>query len=211
MNLPLAWSEACDRNKQPILEVLLEVLPSRGRILEIGSATGQHVVHFAAALPGWVWQPSDQAAYLPDLEARLRAEGGVNIEPAITLDVARDFPEGPYDAVYSSNTSHIMSWPEVQAMFAGVGGVLRVEGLFCLYGPFNENGEFTAPSNAAFDRQLRQRNPSMGLRDLADLETLGRQHHLFLQQRFPLPANNQLLVFVRRPESASTRTDGKPA
>ncbi len=196
MNQPMPFSEACERNREPILAVLAEVLPARGRVLEIGSCTGQHVVHFARSLPGVQWQPTDRSEYLQGLANRLEAEGGPNVLPPLELDVAGTWPQGPFEAVYSANTAHIMSWPEVKCMFEGVARVLSSGGVFCLYGPFNENGAATAPSNAAFDRQLRRRDPAMGLRDLADLETLGRELQLSLQQRFAMPANNQILVFA---------------
>lgn len=204
MNASLVFSEACERNKQPILEALRAVLPARGCVLEIGSGTGQHVVHFARFLPGLDWQPSDRPDGLPDLRRRLRAEGGQNIRPPLELDVGGIWPAGPFEAAYSANTAHIMSWPEVCQMFAGVGRVLVPAGVFCLYGPFNEIGAFTAPSNAAFDRQLRQQDPSMGLRDVAELETLARDQQMALAKRFEMPANNQLLVFSA---VAATETD----
>lgn len=206
MNSALAFSEACERNKQPILEALREVLPARGRVLEIGSGTGQHVVHFARELPALDWQPSDRGDFLGDLERRLEAEGEPNVAPPLELDVTGPWPEGPFQAVYAANTAHIMSWDEVVRMFDGVARVLEPVGPFCLYGPFNENGAFTAPSNAAFDRQLRQRDPAMGLRDIADLESLGSDRHMHLTRRFSLPANNQLLVFERRPDPREETT-----
>lgn len=193
----LAFSEACERNRQPILDALRTVLPAHGRVLEIGSGTGQHVVFFAAALRDLEWQPSDRAENLPDLRRRLQVEGGPNVRPAIELDVLGPWPDGPFEAVYSSNTAHIMSWNEVCAMFAGVRRVLAPGGVFCLYGPFNEFGAFTAPSNAAFDSDLRSRDPQMGLRDIQDLESQARERQMMLVERFAMPANNQLLVFSR--------------
>ena len=206
MRNALAYSEACERNKQPILEVLGTVLPASGRVLEIGSGTGQHVVHFARALPRIEWQPSDRKEYLADLAQRLEREGAPNIQPALELDVGASWPDGPFAAVYSANTAHIMSWGEVRDMFEGVGRVLAPGGVFCLYGPFNEDGAFTAPSNAAFDHQLRQRDPHMGLRDLRDLESLARAHRMTRVNRFMLPANNQLLVFARATGGGPGRT-----
>lgn len=193
----LAFAESSERNKQPILDVLRNVLPARGCVLEIGSGTGQHVVHFARALPDLEWQPSERAGALPDLVPRLEAEGEANIRPVIELDVAGPWPSGPCDAVYSSNTAHIMGWPEVCRMFEGAGRILLAGGVFCLYGPFNEHGTFTAPSNEAFDRQLRLRDSRMGLRDIADLGALARQHGMALVRQFDMPANNRLLVFVK--------------
>ena len=197
----LPFSEPCERNKDPILDVLTKVLPVRGSVLEIGSCTGQHVVYFAPRMPALSWQPSDQAGYLAGLIARLELEGAPNIRPALELNVMDIWPKGPFDAVYSANTAHIMGWEAVVAMFKGIADLIRPGGVFCLYGPFNENGDFSAPSNQRFDHQLRLQNPKMGIRDVEDLVSLARRHQMMLGQRFTLPANNELLVFRREDES----------
>lgn len=193
----LPFSEACERNRGPILEVLLPQLPERGIVLEIGSGTGQHVVFLAPRFPRLSWQPSDRPEQLPGLNARIRAEGGPNVLPAIGLDVGGAWPDRRFAAVYSANTAHIMGWPAVCDMFAGVGPRLDPAGAFFLYGPFNAEGKATADTNAEFDRQLRARDPVMGLRDLEALDGLARQHGLGLQERIAMPANNQVLVFRR--------------
>jgi SAM-dependent methyltransferase len=200
MNAGLPFAEACERNKAPIAEALEEVLPKTGRILEIGSGTGQHVVYFAHRMPGWTWQPSDRVENLPGLAARVDAEGGGNVLAPLEFDVMRNRPPGTYDAVYSSNTAHIMHWDAVQAMFRSVGACLAARGVFCLYGPFNVGGRYTAPGNADFDCHLRAQDPGMGLRDLADLEALAKDHGLNLERRLSMPANNQVLVFRRSGE-----------
>jgi len=196
MTAALPFSEACERNKEPILEALRPLLPNRGHVLEIGSGTGQHVVHFAPHRPNLTWQPTERREHLPGLNARIRLEGRFNILPAIELDAEGAWPDHQYVAVYSANTAHIMSWPAVCAMFAGVGRRLMRSGVFCLYGPFNAGGSHTAPSNAEFDRQLQARDPAMGLRDIEALDELARSSGLRLDQRRELPANNQLLVFL---------------
>ena len=195
MNLP--YSESCERNKKPILDVLLRILPAVGTVLEIGSCTGQHVVYFAPRFPGLSWQPSDRQEYLQGLGSRIRLEGSGNILTPVRLNVLDSWPQCEFDAAYSANTSHIMGWQAVCAMFEGVSAHLRPGGLFCLYGPFNRDGEFTSPSNADFDQQLRARDPHMGIRDIADLASLANSHHMSLEQGFELPANNQMLVFRR--------------
>ncbi len=195
MEQGLPFAPASERNKQPILEVLRKVLPGSGLVLEIGSGFGQHVVHFAAHLPHLQWQPSEQAENLPDLQRRLDQQAGNNVQAAIELDVAAGWPQHEVEAVISSNTAHIMSWPEVVCMFDGVAKLLQPGGVFCLYGPFNVDGEFTAPSNRQFDQDLRSRKPSMGLRDVKELEKLAQQRHMLLEQRIDMPANNQVLVF----------------
>lgn len=194
-NLP--FSEACERNKEPILEALGRIFPTSGRVLEIGSCTGQHLVFFAPSFPELSWQPSDQLDYLEGLSARIRLEGSPNILEAIELDVSKEWPGQLFDAVYSSNTAHIMSWESVCAMFAGVGNCLLSGGVFCLYGPFNEGGRFTSASNEEFDRSLRARDPAQGIRDLETLESLALEQQMKLQQQFRLPANNCLLVFQK--------------
>lgn len=191
----LPYSEAAWRNRGPILEQLLRLLPSRGHLLEIGSGTGQHAVHFAPAYPRLTWQPTEQREHLEGLNARLRLEGAANILPAIELDVLGAWPDRQFAAAYSANTAHIMPWPAVCAMFAGIGARLVPGGLFCLYGPFNVGDSFTAVSNEEFDRQLRARDPAMGLRNLEALAALAAEHKMKLMQSLQLPANNQLLVF----------------
>jgi len=191
----LPFSEACERNREPILCVLRQVFPEQGLVLEIGSCTGQHVVAFARANPGLTWQPSDQNEYLAGLSLRIRQQAGPNVLQPMELDVNRPWPEVQYDAVYSSNTAHIMDWSSVCAMFAGVESVLLPSGPFCLYGPFNEAGCFTSSSNEQFDRNLRRRDPGMGIRDVEALESLALRHQMELTRQFRLPANNSLLVF----------------
>ena len=198
MSVELPFAEACERNKDPIRDALRSRLPERGRVLEIGSGTGQHVVHFAPLARCLSWQPSERREQLDGLNARIRREGGANVLPAIELDVFGPWPDRVYEAAYSANTANILSWPGVCALFAGVGPRLQAGASFFLYGPFNVDGEFTAVGNEIFDRQLRERDPAMGLRDTGDLERLGSEHQMDLTERISLPANNQLLVFRRR-------------
>lgn len=201
MNDAMAFSDACERNKQPIFEVLERHFPKRGYVLEIGSGTGQHVVYFAARLKTLKWQPTDLPENLPPLAARIEAEGSDNIKPPIALDVVNDdpsaWPERVLSAAFSANTAHIMSWPAVRAMFAGVGQRLKERGVFCLYGPFNEGGKYTSDSNRAFDLELKSQDPEMGLRDVRSLETLANKHDMRLFDQVRMPANNQTLVFLR--------------
>jgi len=195
MTKELPFAEACERNKEPILGELRHVLPGRGHVLEVGSGTGQHVVHFAPAFPRLSWQPTECASNLEGLNPRIRQRGCANLLPAIELDVESAWPDHLYAAAYSSNTAHIMPWRAVSAMFAGIGTRLGQGGVFCLYGPFNTGGGFTSASNEEFDRQLRARDPAMGLRDIEDLEALAQRHQLKLEQQQQLPANNRMLVF----------------
>lgn len=200
MNDGLPFSEASERNKAPLLEVLENHFPNRGFILEIGSGTGQHIVYFAGKLKTLKWQPSDLAENLPGLIARVEAEGDSNIQPPIELDVNAGlsaWPERVLTSAFSANTAHIMDWGSVRAMFEGMGKKLKPRGVFCLYGPFNEGGKYTSDSNRTFDLQLKSRNPDMGLRDVQSMETLAAKNEMRLIDQVRMPANNQTLVFVR--------------
>ena len=193
------FSQACENNKRPILEVLRQWLPDSGIVLEIGSGTGQHISFFAEALPGLSWQPSDQPGNETLAQAWIDSVNLPNIRPPLALNVAQPWPlNDAVDAVYSANTAHIMSWTEVEHFFAGVGCWLQHQGIFVLYGPFNENGLFTSSSNEQFDQMLRDRNPLMGIRDLDAIEALALDHGLKLVHRAAMPANNQILVFRKQ-------------
>ena len=192
-------SEACERNKGPILEVLRAELAASERVLEIGSGTGQHAVHFAAHLPHLSWQPSELPENLPPLTERLGLEPLQNVQPPLALDV-RDDPwrVAPVDTVFSANTLHIMSWSSVREFFRGVSGVLAPQGVLCVYGPFRYHGRHTSDSNAEFDRWLKARDPESGVRDFEALDGLARAAGLALTADHAMPANNRTLVW-RRP------------
>jgi cyclopropane fatty-acyl-phospholipid synthase-like methyltransferase len=194
----LPFSEACERNKGPILEVLRVAFADRTQVLEIGSGTGQHAVHFAAHLSHLTWHPTEQLAYLADLASRVKLEGTRNLRPPTLLDVKQSvWPLRNVDALYSANTLHIMGWTEVQAMFRGIDTVLSAHGVVCIYGPFRYDGRYTSDSNRDFDLMLKDRDPLSGLRDITDLSTLALRHALRLRVDHDLPANNRLLEFVR--------------
>jgi cyclopropane fatty-acyl-phospholipid synthase-like methyltransferase len=200
-------SEAADRNKGPIFEIIAREFAHTRSVLEIGSGTGQHALYFAARLPHISWQPSDTGEHLPALREYLRQEGGANLRAAIELDV-RTWPwvvmDGPVDGVFSANTLHIMSWTSVQDFFRGVGSVLGVPGVLCVYGPFRYGGRYTSESNAAFDSYLRSRDPHSGIRDFEALDELARQQGLVLAADHAMPANNQLLVWKSHAAAASS-------
>ena len=195
----LAVSEACERNKGPILAVLAGELAASRSVLEIGSGTGQHAVHFARHLPHLTWQPTELGAELDPLEERIRLEGPPNLRAALALDVrAHPWPVERVDAVFSANTLHIMAWDAVEHFFRGVGEVLASPGVLCVYGPFRYRGGYTSESNAEFDRFLRRRDPSSGIRDFEALERLAAAAGLALAADHVMPANNQTLVWRRR-------------
>jgi len=192
------WSESCEQNKAPILAVLQQLLEPDDWVLEIGSGTGQHAVHFATAMPGVSWQPSERAENLPGIRAWLEDAGLANVQPPLELDVLGPWPDLRVQAVFSANTAHIMSWSAVEAMFRGVAEVLATEdggGRFCLYGPFSYGGRHTSPSNAQFDRMLKDRDPLSGVRDIDDLNHLAGVNGLELEADYEMPVNNRVLVW----------------
>lgn len=194
-----SYSSAAERNSQPIYEQLSQLLPEQGKVLEIGSGTGQHAVYFCQRLQNLIWQPTDRAVNLPGLRQHFADAGNARILDPLALDVLEDhWPAGPFDAAYSANTSHIMPWEAVQATFAGVARVLKPKACFCLYGPFNIDGQYTAPSNAEFDQALRAGKGRMGLRDMQDIEKLANRHQLVLTSTIAMPANNFILVFNKK-------------
>lgn len=198
----LPCSAACERNKDPILEVLRVRFAGCTRVLEIGSGTGQHAVYFASALDHLIWHPTEQLAYLDDLAERVKLEGPGNLRVPTVLDVRQAvWPVRSVDAVFTANTLHIMSWREVTAAFAGIGAVLAAAGVLCIYGPFRYQGRHTSRSNQEFDRMLQERDPLSGLRDVQDLAALAVQHGLVMDADHDLPANNRLLVFTKEPGS----------
>lgn len=192
------WSEACDRNRGPILEVLRGAFAGVSRVLEIGSGTGQHAVFFAHALPHLVWQPSDRAGHLPGIAAWRDDAGLPNLLAPLALDVdAASWPVAECDAVFSANTLHILSWASVENLFCGVERVLQPGGVLAVYGPFSDEGRHAAESNARFDAFLRARDPLSGVRDFGAVCALAGRHGLKFCDDRALPANNRLLTWRR--------------
>lgn len=192
------WSEACERNRGPILEVLRGAFSGVTRVLEIGSGTGQHAVFFAGALPHLIWQPSDRTEHLAGI-AMWRDEAGLpNLRAPLALDVdTADWPVPECDALFSANTLHIMSWLSVEHFFRGAERVLAPGGVLAVYGPFSYGGQHTAQSNAHFDAFLRARDPLSGVRDFDAVCALAQQHGLELDGDHALPANNRMLIWRR--------------
>ncbi len=193
------FSQACENNKQPILEVLQRHLTAPGSVLEIGTGTGQHAVWFAGHLPHLQWQTSDLVENHPGIRAWLADYEGDNLDAPIALDVAaRDWPLSEFDAVFTANTVHIMAWPEVLAMLDGVAQLLVPGGLLIVYGPFNYNGQFTSESNARFNDWLKEQAPHRAIRDFEVVCEEARHRGLQLLEDVAMPANNRCLVFSKR-------------
>jgi SAM-dependent methyltransferase len=194
---PKPFAPACERNRDPILAVLRRHFADCRSVLEVGSGTGQHAVHFAAALPWLSWQCADLEPQLPGIRQWLDEAGLPNTLPPLALDVRGPWPKGPYDAVFSANILHIVGWPEVEAFFAGVGRVLGAAGTLVVYGPFNANGIHTSTSNRDFDAWLKARDPRSGIRDAEAVQALAAQAGLQLIDDVEMPANNRCLVWRR--------------
>ncbi len=203
------FSQACANNKQAILAILQKEFKDSKHVLEIGSGTGQHSVHFAPQLPHLKWQASDVAANHAVIKAWHTAYPTPNLYEPLTFDLAQNsWPVStatdiPYDAVFTANTLHIICWALVERLFALVGAALPFHGKLIVYGPFNDNGNYTSEGNRHFDIMLRQRNSDSEIRDKQDIIQLATAHHFALLHTYEMPANNQLLVFVKTYESAS--------
>jgi SAM-dependent methyltransferase len=188
---------AAARNRDPILAVLRRLAPAHGTVLEVASGSGEHAAHFAAALPGLVFQPSDpDAARRASIDAW--CEGIANVRPALALDAAGPgWPTGPFDLVLCCNMIHIAPWAAAEGLVAGAGRVLPPGGTLLLYGPFRRQGVPTAPSNEAFDADLRARNPAWGLRDLEAVDALARPAGFTAPEITEMPANNLCVAWRR--------------
>lgn len=199
------FAASCENNQQPIAQVLATALADCRHVLEIGSGTGQHSVYLAPRLPYVVWQCSDAVAQHASIAAWHAAQPAPNLRAplALTIGCAQtgQWPvtaDGPFDAVFTSNTLHIMAWPQVQQLLALAGKHLPCAGKLVVYGPFNEGGQYTSPSNQAFDAWLKSRDPASGIRDKGDLVAVASAHGLQLQQDHAMPANNRILVWVKQ-------------
>ncbi len=186
---------ACEENKAPILAAIAPRLRDARSVLEIGSGTGQHAVHFAAAMPHLTWQCSDVREQLAGIRLWLAEAKLPNTPDPIPLDVDDVWPSGPFDAAFSANTAHILSLRQVGQMLRGVGHLLAEGGLFLLYGPFSRGGAHNSESNVSFDRSLRRRDPLSGVRDLDELTPLANAAGLFLEEDIAMPVNNRTLVW----------------
>ena len=189
---------AAVRNRDAILQVLRHELQGELSVLEIGSGTGQHAIHFAKGLPGLTWQTSDRAQNHDGIRQWLASSGLGNVQDPILLDVSisADLDAG-YDAIFSANTAHIMSADSVADMVDLVGALLTSKGRFLLYGPFRVDHQFSTESNRRFDESLKAQDPAMGIRDLEWIDALAARHSLARVMTYAMPANNMLLVWEK--------------
>lgn len=195
---------ASGRNRQAILEVISIVFGDCSSVLEIGSGTGQHAVFFAGAMPWLNWQPSDLAGNHQGIQSWIADSGLENVRDPLSLDVEQaDGVDGEYGGVFSANTAHIMSVAAVRCMFDVVGRLLAPAGAYCLYGPFNLDGEFTSQSNERFDQSLRSQDPAMGIRDLEELDGFAGKAAMRREKLYAMPANNLLAVWRKNGATSS--------
>lgn len=193
------YSESCDQNKDVIFAEIERLFLAPGEVLEIGSGTGQHAVYFAPELPHLHWYATDQLEYHAGIEAWFEDGDYENLHGPLELDVNQQtWPVEVVDYVFSANAVHIMSWQSVIAMFAGIGKVLKPEGLLMLYGPFNYNGQYTSDSNARFDIWLKQRDADSGIRDFEKLNELATREDMQLLEDIEMPVNNRILVWQKK-------------
>jgi len=192
------FSQACENNKQPILDILIRVFSDRKQVLEIGSGTGQHAVHFAPHLPQLIWQTADLEHNHEGINAWINDNPAENLRMPLPLDA--DHPPwsiDPVDAAFTANTCHIMAWSSVVNMFAGLDSAMEPNATLAIYGPFNYNGKFTSESNARFDQWLKQKAHHQGIRDFEAINKLAGKIGLSLIEDNEMPANNRLLVWQR--------------
>jgi len=192
------FSEACERNKDPILNILKAALRDSRTVLEIGSGTAQHAVYFGDNLPHLEWQPSDVPDNVYVARETLEKYCPVNVKIPVELDVSRHpWPVTRVSAIFSANTLHIMSWDQVTHLFTGIGETLIDGGTLCIYGPFRYNGDYTSQSNVDFDKYLKMRDSESGIRDFEAVNQLAQRQGLVLQRDNAMPANNQLIIWKR--------------
>ncbi len=199
--MEIPYSEACERNKGPILETLNSHLDTAKQVLEIGSGTAQHAVHFASMKPHLEWQTTDQQHYLNGINAQLSVAKVANVIAPLELDVNQSpwlQSDHRYDFIYTANTFHIMTAKDVEAFFAGLPSVATLNATLVVYGPFKYGDSFTSDSNAAFDQRLRARGVGSAIRDFEWVNGMANDRGFELLVDHSMPANNQCIIWQRR-------------
>ncbi len=198
MNSEKPFSQACENNKDPILNVIAGVFTRSVTVWEIGSGTGQHASYFAKKLPHLNWQPTDRNENLEGIKLWVEDSDLPNLALPVELDVrTHPWPSSDTEALYSANTLHIMSWDEVKVFFQRLEEALKTHADVCIYGPFNYHGDYTSDSNASFDQWLKNRDSLSGIRDQEAVVRLAQQAGVELQDDIEMPANNRLLIFKK--------------
>lgn len=193
------YAGSCDQNKDPILSVLKALLVGKQEVLEIGTGTGQHAIYFAEKLPHLIWQCSDQAQYHQGIQLWLNDAKLDNVLSPLPLNVSHDqWPEKQYDAIYTANVMHIMSWKNVEDLFTHGSKCLKTGGKMICYGPFNYSGQYTSEGNARFDQHLKASDPLSGIRDVDDLTRLATENSLTLVKDYEMPVNNRILLWQKQ-------------
>lgn len=193
------FSPACERNREPILKVLKEIVtPEDRKLLEIGSGTGQHAVYLAPHFPHMIWVTSDMKEKHTGIKMWLEESGAPNIIGPGAFEVGKDeFPRGNFDIVFTANTFHIMHWKECKTLMKLLGRNLSEGAQVLIYGPFNEGGNFSSPSNAEFDQWLKSQDPLMGIRNIEDIVSNMKKNGFHLSRSYEMPANNRILLFLK--------------
>ena len=192
------FSQSCENNKQPILQVIQTVFNKPATVWEIGSGTGQHACYFAKKLPHITWQTTDKEENRQGLDSWIEEANLKNLPTSLRLNVTdKTWPCQQIEALYTANTLHIMHWQDVENLFSRLENYLSEKAVGCIYGPFNYNGQFTNSSNEEFNQWLKMRDPESGIRDFEAIETLAKTAGLMLKNDYEMPANNRLLVFKK--------------
>jgi cyclopropane fatty-acyl-phospholipid synthase-like methyltransferase len=197
MSISKPFSLACERNQQPIAEVLKRAFQSVTSVLEIGSGTGQHAAYFAANMPWLQWQPSDVAHNITGIQAWVEEAALPNLSTPLMLDVNENWPKRQFDALFTANSLHIMSWDSVKNFMQNATQRLDLNAYLAIYGPFNYGGNYTSDSNAQFDQWLKQQSTDSAIRDFEDVERLAASHAFELCKDYAMPANNRLLLWKK--------------
>ncbi len=193
-----SFSQACENNKEPILQIIKTIFLESTTVWEIGSGTGQHACYFAQHLPHLTWQPTDRRENIEDIDCWVDEAGLTNIRKSLVLNVTdKEWPCQSIDALFTANTLHIMHWEEVECFFNRLNQYLTEQASICIYGPFNYEGQYTSNSNKQFDQWLKSRDPESGIRDFEAIEQLAELAGLSIKNDFSMPANNRLLVFQK--------------
>ena len=191
------YSASAEQNRDAILSVLQQEFKHAQSILEIGSGTGQHAVYFGQHLPYLTWQASDKEENINGIQMWISETNRENVLSPIAIDVDKQWPDKNYDGAFAANVAHIMHWHETEAMFAGLASVLTSNAIFCLYGPFNMNGNYTSESNREFDQWLQARDPESCIRDKTALDNLAKNNAFELRNDWEMPANNRILSWKK--------------